>query len=255
MGVLSGWSNCRGAQRPVIRLAYCGTTFGHRTQCRGDIVNCVALICDLADAVTLGRSANCISSLYLQSIPQDKVPASEAATSKVARLLLLFSHCSHSSLLLTHKKYKFISKNKTMAPALIETPQDSTAEKIYVKDQRQDGYKEAFAQGPKTTNYDNELKGVGKHPPASYPLYLPVWDNEKDIGGKYPPLEPFEAYEHGKDADPSFKNLLKGATSVEDVTANIGAEVKGVQLSQLDKAGKDELALFVAQKKVVGKYL
>ncbi|TIA60518.1 TauD-domain-containing protein [Aureobasidium pullulans] len=138
-----------------------------------------------------------------------------------------------------------------MAPALIETPQDSTAEKIYVKDQRQDGYKEAFAQGPKTTNYDNELKGVGKHPPASYPLYLPVWDNEKDIGGKYPPLEPFEAYEHGKDADPSFKNLLKGATSVEDVTANIGAEVKGVQLSQLDKAGKDELALFVAQKKVV----
>ena len=142
-----------------------------------------------------------------------------------------------------------------MAPALIETPQDSTAEKIYIKDQRQDGYKEAFAQGHKTTNYDNELKGVGKHPPASYPLYLPVWDNEKDIGGKYPPLEPFEAYEHGKDADPSFKNLLKGATSVEDVTANIGAEVKGVQLSQLDKAGKDELALFVAQKKVVGKYL
>ncbi|CAD0110526.1 unnamed protein product [Aureobasidium uvarum] len=136
-----------------------------------------------------------------------------------------------------------------MAPALIETPQDS--ERIYVKDQVQEGYKEAFAQGPKTTNYDNELKGVGKHPPAKYPLYLPVWDNEKDIGGKYPPNEPFEAYEHGRDADPSFKNLFKGATSVEDLTANIGAEVKGIQLSKLDKAGKDELALFVAQKKVV----
>lgn len=144
-----------------------------------------------------------------------------------------------------------------MAPALIETPQDSsvdkTAEQIYLKDQRQEGYKEAFAQGPKTTNYENELKGVGKHPPAKHPLYLPVWDNEKEIGGKYPPLEPFEAYEHGKDADPSFKNLLKGATSVEDITANIGAEVKGIQLSKLDKAGKDELALFVAQKKVVGR--
>ncbi|KAK3085190.1 hypothetical protein LTR53_020088, partial [Teratosphaeriaceae sp. CCFEE 6253] len=36
-----------------------------------------------------------------------------------------------------------------------------------------------------------------------------------------------------------------------DVTANIGAEVRGVQLSQLNKAGKDELALLVAQRKVV----
>lgn len=140
-----------------------------------------------------------------------------------------------------------------MAPALIDSPQDSGAEQIFAKNQLQEGYKEAFAQGPKTTNYDNELKGVGKHPPAKYPHYLPVWDNEKDIGGKYPPNEPFEAYEHGQDADPSFQNLLRGATSVEDLTANIGAEVKGIQLSKLDKAGKDELALFVAQKKVVGK--
>lgn len=145
-----------------------------------------------------------------------------------------------------------------MAPALIDTPQDSvfdkSAEKIYLKNQSQDSYKEAFAQGPKTTNYENELNGVGKFAPASYPLYLPVWNNEDSIGGKYPPLEPFEAYEHGKNADPSLKNLLKGATTVEDLTANIGAEVKGIQLSKLDKAGKDELALFVAQKKVVGKF-
>ena len=67
----------------------------------------------------------------------------------------------------------------------------------------------------------------------------------------YPALEPFEAYEHGRDADASFPDLLKGA-HVEDLCANIGAEVKGVQLSKLDKAGKDQLALFVAQKKVVG---
>jgi sulfonate dioxygenase len=38
---------------------------------------------------------------------------------------------------------------------------------------------------------------------------------------------------------------------VNDITANIGAEITGVQLSKLDKAGKDQLALFVAQKKVV----
>jgi sulfonate dioxygenase len=37
------------------------------------------------------------------------------------------------------------------------------------------------------------------------------------------------------------------------LTGNIGAEVTGVQLSKLSDKGKDELALLVAQKKVVGK--
>jgi sulfonate dioxygenase len=61
---------------------------------------------------------------------------------------------------------------------------------------------------------------------------------------------PFTHTEHGKDADPSFPNLLKNA-NVTQLTANIGAEVTGVQLSQLTKEGKDELARFVAQNKVV----
>lgn len=143
----------------------------------------------------------------------------------------------------------------TMAPALIETPQlassEQTTGKIVQKNKLQEGYKEAFAQGAKTTNYEGELNGVGKFAPAKYPHYLPFWDNEKEL--PMPPYELFEAYEHGKDADASFSSLLKGA-EVEDLCANIGAEVKGVQLSKLDKAGKDELALFVAQKKVVGMY-
>ncbi|MBE7181801.1 MAG: TauD/TfdA family dioxygenase, partial [Terriglobus roseus] len=70
------------------------------------------------------------------------------------------------------------------------------------------------------------------------------------IEPRYAPLEPFEHKEHAKDANPSFPNLLKDAT-VTSLTSNIGAEVTGVQLSQLSDAGKDELALFVAQKKVV----
>lgn len=53
-----------------------------------------------------------------------------------------------------------------------------------------------------------------------------------------------------QDADPTFSSLLAGGQT-RDLTGNIGAEVTGVQLSKLDKAGKDELALFVAQKKVV----
>jgi hypothetical protein len=71
---------------------------------------------------------------------------------------------------------------------------------------------------------------------------------------RYPPWTPFEHYDHGKDADPSFKDLLpEGQAQVTEVTPFIGSEVHGVQLSQLTDAGKDQLALFVAQRKVVGR--
>ena len=70
---------------------------------------------------------------------------------------------------------------------------------------------------------------------------------------RYPPLTPFEHYDHGKDADPSFPDLLpQGKVQVDNLTPTIGSEVRGVQLSQLTKEGKDQLALFVAQRKVVG---
>ncbi|KAE8354740.1 hypothetical protein BDV28DRAFT_146850 [Aspergillus coremiiformis] len=83
----------------------------------------------------------------------------------------------------------------------------------------------------------------------SYPAYLPVWDNEPS---KYPPLTPFDHHDPGVDADPSLKDLLpEGQAQVTNLTPMIGAEVHGVQLSQLTKEGKEQLALFVAQKKVV----
>ena len=132
-----------------------------------------------------------------------------------------------------------------MAPGLIEAVVDRQADQITRKDQLQGAYKEAFAQSAHSTNYEAELKGSAKHAPAKYPNYLPYWEDTT-----YPPLEPFEAVEHGKDADPTFPNLLANAT-LNDLTANIGAEVRGVQLSKLNNAGKDELALLVAQKKVV----
>lgn len=80
-----------------------------------------------------------------------------------------------------------------------------------------------------------------------YPHYLPTWDPNE----KYPPLEPFEHYEHGKDADLSFKDLLPEGTQVTHLTPTIGTEVRGVQLSSLSNAGKDQLARFVAERKVV----
>ncbi|KAF3934826.1 hypothetical protein ABW19_dt0200728 [Dactylella cylindrospora] len=105
-------------------------------------------------------------------------------------------------------------------------------------------YKEAYDNGPRS--FQRELTHKDTAPPPKYPNYLPTWN--PDV--KYPPLTPFEHYDHAKDADPTFPNLLKGAT-VTDLTSNIGAEIEGVQLSKLTNAGKDELALFVAQKKVV----
>lgn len=66
-------------------------------------------------------------------------------------------------------------------------------------------------------------------------------------------MQPFKHYEHGRDADPKLSHLFPSGevANSENLTGNIGAEVRGVQLSQLSDAAKDELALFVARKKVV----
>ncbi|PSN61236.1 TauD-domain-containing protein [Corynespora cassiicola Philippines] len=131
-----------------------------------------------------------------------------------------------------------------MAPALVENP---VQQRVDYVNSGTGAYKVAFNSGPTGFKAEQELKGTGRQPPAKYPHYLPTWPETKSV---YPPLEPFEHTEHGKDADPSFPNLLKDA-KVVDLTANTGAEISGVQLSKLTAAGKDELALFVAQKKVV----
>ncbi|KAJ5766281.1 uncharacterized protein N7511_003897 [Penicillium nucicola] len=87
----------------------------------------------------------------------------------------------------------------------------------------------------------------GKNTTASYPAYLPTWDYSE----KYPPLEPFTHVDHGKDADPSLSDLLPEGSKIQKLTPTIGSEVTGVQLSKLSSTGKDQLALLVAQRKVV----
>jgi len=62
---------------------------------------------------------------------------------------------------------------------------------------------------------------------------------------------PFEHHDHGKDANPTFPALIKEGVTVTDLTPTIGTEIDGVQLSSLDDAGKDQLARFVAERKVV----
>ena len=130
------------------------------------------------------------------------------------------------------------------------------------------GPKEAFIGGPQAFNKIIEEQGTERQPPATHPNYLPVWDpNIKYVTAshyhrpryelltlchRYSPLEPFTHYEHGRDADPKFPNLFTEATTVTELTPSTGSEVRGIQLSALTKEGKDQLALFTAQRKVVG---
>ena len=57
--------------------------------------------------------------------------------------------------------------------------------------------------------------------------------------------------EHGADADETFPELLGPSVKREDLTPTIGTNLSGVQISKLSKAGKDQLALLAAQRKVL----
>ncbi|KAK3903286.1 putative alpha-ketoglutarate-dependent sulfonate dioxygenase [Staphylotrichum tortipilum] len=132
-----------------------------------------------------------------------------------------------------------------MAPSAVEVETPVVPDISALKLQALSGpYKELAA-----TKFDADAEaGLKGHKAAKHPAYLPTWDRNE----KYAPLEPFEHTEHGKDADLSFPNLLpQGVASVVDLTPTIGTEVRGVQLSTLSNAGKNELARFVAQRKVV----
>jgi sulfonate dioxygenase len=66
-----------------------------------------------------------------------------------------------------------------------------------------------------------------------------------------PPDPPLEEITPARDralfADSQKTSLLAHASAVEELTPYIGTELKGVQLSQLTAAQKDELALLVAE--------
>ncbi|KAH6856868.1 hypothetical protein B0I37DRAFT_303819 [Chaetomium sp. MPI-CAGE-AT-0009] len=132
-----------------------------------------------------------------------------------------------------------------MAPSAVEVETTtSVPDVVTLKLQAAGPYKELAA-----TEYDADVEaGLKGHEAAKYPHYLPTWNPTE----KYPPLKPFEHTEHGKDADPSYPNLLpEGAVTVTNLTPTIGTEVRGIQLSTLTAAGKDELARLVAERKVV----
>ncbi|KAI1099349.1 TauD-domain-containing protein [Jackrogersella minutella] len=130
-----------------------------------------------------------------------------------------------------------------MAPSATSTVTETVTLPLTLKARLDGPYKEL---APTTYNREAE-EGKAGVKAAKYPNYLPTWNPKQ----KYPPLQPFEHYEHGKDADTSYPELLPSSAAVTDLTPTIGTEVRGVQLSSLSNAGKDQLARFVAERKVV----
>jgi sulfonate dioxygenase len=77
---------------------------------------------------------------------------------------------------------------------------------------------------------------------------LPVYDEKTT----FPPTELFDFHDRGLDADKAKPNLFKSpGAALTKLTPRVGTEVKGLQLSQLTDAQKNELALLIAERGVV----
>lgn len=98
----------------------------------------------------------------------------------------------------------------------------------------------------------NRLEKYGIDLSQGYPLVpdsseIPTFVDEAfEIRNKeYPYIE------RAKNADPEKKALFGAAKEVKDLTAHIGTEIVGLQLSELTDQQKDELALLIAERVVV----
>lgn len=88
------------------------------------------------------------------------------------------------------------------------------------------------------------------HEQYKYHDYLPVYDEKTHLD----PLEPFEFHDRGLAANKEKPNLIprdNPDVKVTKLTPVIGTEIRGLQLSKLSDAQKDELALLVAERGVV----
>jgi sulfonate dioxygenase len=81
---------------------------------------------------------------------------------------------------------------------------------------------------------------------TEYPDYLPnfekVW---------YDTLPEFQYYDPALRADKQMPHLLHAAVGIRDITPKMGTILTGVKLETLSGAAKDELALLIAERKIV----
>ena len=82
--------------------------------------------------------------------------------------------------------------------------------------------------------------------PYRYAHLLPVLDKSEH----YQPLTPLEHVDPGlralKHDDP--RSFLRAATSVDDLTPDLGTEIRGVNLAKLTSDERDQIALEVARR-------
>ena len=82
----------------------------------------------------------------------------------------------------------------------------------------------------------------------SYPEYLPVWDRSLNYE---PYVELKDVVQPGLRADPAKPHLLGPDVKLSHLSPKFGSVIQGVQLSSLNDAGKDELALLTAERGVL----
>ncbi|ORY25052.1 alpha-ketoglutarate catabolism dioxygenase [Naematelia encephala] len=77
-----------------------------------------------------------------------------------------------------------------------------------------------------------------------YPDYMPTMNTTET----FEEMPPFEHDDPAFRADPTFPNLLSSRADHRPVTPLFGTEITNIQLTKLDSAGLDELALLCAQR-------
>ncbi|KAJ2923771.1 hypothetical protein H1R20_g13323, partial [Candolleomyces eurysporus] len=111
----------------------------------------------------------------------------------------------------------------------------------------------AEVEKPAQPNPVEVVKAGGKHlvtpdPSYAYAKYVPYGE---EVTETHPPLEYFDHVDPGSRANPAKPNLLTPEAKLHHLSPYLGTEVAGIQLSKLSKEGLDELALFVAERKLV----
>ncbi|KAL8277129.1 hypothetical protein RQP46_010457 [Phenoliferia psychrophenolica] len=91
----------------------------------------------------------------------------------------------------------------------------------------------------------NGVKEVQLDEPYKYARFLPTFDSSEGFSSLC------SLVRHAALKDPNPRSFLDTATSVDDLTPDLGTEIKGVQLHLLDARERSQLALLVAQRGVV----
>ncbi|KAL5534660.1 hypothetical protein ACEPAG_1124 [Sanghuangporus baumii] len=101
---------------------------------------------------------------------------------------------------------------------------------------------------PEKHKTDNSQEEAKPEETYKYAQLLPVFPKEL-----FPPLEPFEHVDPGHRAltHPNPRSFLDNATSVIELTPNLGTEVYGVNLAKLTSDERDQVALEVARRGLV----